>query len=490
MDTINTKRNIRNALIFSFLLLSALLLGSCEREQTDAGLAAIIERGELRVGTLYGPHNYIAGADRSTGFEYELAKAYADYLGVKLTVVPTYSLIELFNLLETEQADFLAAGLSVTEERLKKYRFSPSYAKVSQKLVFKQGKTWPRKLENLKGDLRVVRYSSHDENLTKLKETHPNLTWDATDEYDADELLQQVLDEEIDFTVADSNALALNRRMYPELAVALTLQEEKPIAWMLNKNADDTLLASLIEFFGEAIHDGTVYKIEDKYYGHVREFDYVDNRAFIRAIESKLPKYEAMFKRYSGELDWRFIAAVAYQESHWEPLARSYTGVRGMMMLTMPTAKEMGVTVRTDPEQSIRGGSKYLASLIERIPERIQEPDRIWFALASYNVGLGHVNDARKLTEQQGGDPDRWLDVKQRLPLLKQRKYYKQTKYGYARGDEASKYVENIRAYYDTLVFMENQKNSRPEGEEKNNLIPQPKGSEETEEAEEAVPAN
>ena len=159
-----------------------------------------------------------------------------------------------------------------------------------------------------------------------------------------------------------------------------------------------------------------------------------------------------LFKKYSDEFDWRLVAALAYQESHWNPKAKSPTGVRGMMMLTLPTAKSVGVTDRLDPEQSVRGGVEYLRRMVSRIPDSIEEHEKIWFALASYNVGYGHMMDARRLTKKQGGNPDAWSDVKDRLPLLRQKKYYSQTRYGFARGDEARNYVENIRRYYQSII--------------------------------------
>ena len=436
-------------------LMSIFLLSGCNGSSEPSDLEQIVKRGKIRVGTLFGPNSYYVGAQGKLGFEFELAEQYAEYLGVELEIVPSYTLNELFPKIDNGEVDFLAAGLSVTPERLENYRFAPSYTNISQKLVFKQGREWPRKLEDLQGSLKVAEYSSHAENLKNLKEKYPNLSWTVTDEFDADELLIEVLEERLDFTVADSNTLALNRRYYPEISVALTIQDAKPIAWMLSQKGSDGLLASLVEFFGQAHHDGTILALEDKYYGHIQEFNYVNTRTFIEAVSKKLPKYKELFIRYGEEIDWRFLAAISYQESHWDPHARSYTGVRGMMMLTLPTAKQMGVKSRLDAEQSIRGGAKYLQQLINRIPDRIQNPDRKWFALAAYNVGWGHLEDARALTERLGGDPDRWVDVKETLPLLKQRKYYKTTKYGYARGDEPVRYVENIRAYYDTLKFLD-----------------------------------
>lgn len=442
------------------MLITIGLLSGCNESNQPADLQEIVKRGTLRVGTLFGPNSYYIGAQGPKGFEFELAQKYADSIGVQLEIVPSYTLKELFPKIDNGEVDILAAGLSVTPERLKQYRFAPSYTEISQKLVFKQGKPWPRDIKALEGELQVSAHSSHAENLIQLQQQHPDLKWNETDEFDSDELLLEVLDERIDYTIVDSNSLAINRRYYPEISVGFTIQKPKPIAWMLSKKGDDSILSSLIEFFGEVHHDGTLLTLNEKYYGHIKEFDYVDTRTFIRAIDSKLPKYKDLFKRYGSDMDWRFLAAISYQESHWEPKARSFTGVRGMMMLTLPTAKQMGVKSRIDAEQSIRGGAKYFQQLINRIPARIKNPDRRWFALAAYNVGWGHMEDARVITQQLGGDPDRWVDVKEYLPLLKQRKYYKNTKYGYARGDEPVRYVENIRGYYDTLVFVDEKQQS------------------------------
>ncbi|TRX55844.1 membrane-bound lytic murein transglycosylase MltF [Thalassomonas sp. M1454] len=460
MKKIINKFNRRFVKLCLLLLVSTSFLSACNESEQPADLQEIVKRGTLRVGTLFGPNTYYIGAQGPKGFEFELAQKYADSIGVQLEIVPSYTLKELFPKIDNGEVDILAAGLSVTPERLKNYRFSPSYTEISQKLVFKQGKPWPRNLKDLDGKLQVSAHSSHAENLQQLKQDYPGLIWTETDEFDSDELLLEVLDERIDFTIADSNSLAINRRYYPEISVGFTIQEPKPIAWVLSKKGDDSLFSSLIEFFGEVHHDGTLLTLNEKYYGHIKKFDYVDTRTFIRAIDSKLPKYKELFQRYGSDMDWRFLAAISYQESHWEPRARSFTGVRGMMMLTLPTAKQMGVTSRIDAEQSIRGGAKYFQKLINRIPARIKNPDRRWFALAAYNVGWGHMEDARVITQQLGGDPDRWVDVKEYLPLLKQRKYYKNTKYGYARGDEPVRYVENIRGYYDTLVFIDEKQQS------------------------------
>lgn len=444
---------LTNMILVAFILT---FLSACDEKNDPASLTRILERGYINVGTIYGPTNFYTTANGFAGFEYELAKSYADSLNVELRIIPSYSLDELFIKLNTGEVDVLAASLSITDKRLKRFRFAPSYETISQKLVFKQGNIRPRKVADLNGKLMVTSGSSYVENLEKLKNSHPQLSWQETSEFDSEELLAKVLSDEIDYTIIDSNNLAINRSYYPEVSIGFTIEEPQKLAWMVSKNSADDILSSLIEFFGEAHQNGTLSALDDKYYGHIETFNYVETRTFIKAVESTLPKYQALFQRHAQDIDWRLLAAISYQESHWNPTARSYTGVRGMMMLTLATAKQMGIKSRLDTEQSIRGGAKYFKRMIAMMPDRIPSPDRIWFALASYNVGFGHLNDARIITQQQGGDPDRWVEVKKRLPLLQQKKYYKNTKHGYARGEEPVHYVDNIRRFYDTLRWLDN----------------------------------
>jgi membrane-bound lytic murein transglycosylase F len=456
-------------------------LFSCGENNQHASFERIVERGYITIGTLYGANSFYAQgsdiqnnglqSDAYAGFEYELAKQYADNLNVGLKIVPSYSLDELFIKLNTGEVDLLAAGLSVTEQRLTRFNFAPSYAKVSQKLVFKQGNIRPRRISDLTGTLMVTASSSHVESLNRLKQVNPDLNWIETTDFDGEELLIKLLNDEIDYTIVDSNTLATNRRYYPEISVGFTIQDAEPLAWMVSKNSDDAILASLVEFFGEVHHNGALLALDDKYYGHIEQFNYVETRTFIKAVKTRLPEYQEMFEKYSQEIDWRLLAAISYQESHWKPHARSHTGVRGMMMLTLATARQMGIKSRLDAEQSIRGGSKYFKRMIAKMPDRIPAPDRIWFALASYNVGFGHLNDARIITQQQGGDPDRWVEVKTRLPLLQQKKYYKKTKYGYARGSEPVHYVDNIRRYYDTLTWLDTKSKEAIEAAEEAEVI-------------------
>lgn len=446
--------------------LTTLALVGCQIEsEPKSDLDQIKERGVLRVGTLNNQLSYYIGPDGPTGLDYELAREFANQLGVQLEMKPAYRISQLYPALEQGEIDIIAAGLSQSPERMKSFRPGPAYYYVSQQLVYKKGQWRPRNLEQLlqkqselieknQGEsiLRIIGDSHFNQTLSALKTEHNTFDFKIDPNADMNDLLKQVSDGDLNFTVADSVEISLSQRIYPDIATAFELTEDQPISWFVRHSQDESFYALMIEFFGNVKQSGVLASLEEKYIGHIDSFDYVDTRAFIRALDSKLPKWSPLFKKYSDEFDWRLIAALAYQESHWNPKAKSPTGVRGMMMLTLPTAKSVGVKNRLDPEQSVRGGVEYLRRMVARIPDSIDEHEKTWFALASYNVGFGHVMDARRLTKKQGGNPDAWSDVKERLPLLRQKKYHSQTRYGFARGDEARNYVENIRRYYQSII--------------------------------------
>lgn len=432
-----------------------LMLISCAPYNKDSTLGRILDEGVLKVGSIYGRTTYYNGPTSAEGFEYELALGFADYLGVKLEVYPYYDFKELVTQLDENRIDLVAANITMTDRRKEKYKFGPAYQELNFELIYKKGENRPRNLEQLEGELTIIANDLYREPLVDAMADIGKLNWNETSDKDIEELLEMVSNDELDYTISDSNILAVARRRFPNLGIGFSLTDTLQIAWLLNKKTDDSVRAALLDYFGQMQSSGQLAALEDKYFGHVRSFDFVDTRAFMRAVNARLPEYREMFEAHAGDLDWRLLAAMAYQESHWEPDAISPTGVRGMMMLTRGTAKDMGVSDRTDAEQSISGGARYFASLLRRIPARIQSPDRIWMAMAAYNVGLGHLEDARKITESLGYNPDLWIDVKQHLPLLRQKRYYQYTRFGYARGDEAVNYVDNIRRYYDSLLWLE-----------------------------------
>jgi membrane-bound lytic murein transglycosylase F len=436
-------------------IVAILLINACS-EHTPSKLEQIVKSGLLKVVTRNSPTTYYESANGLAGVEYELASQFAEALGVDIEFKVTDNLKEINDLINSGEVDFAAAGLGASPDNDSELRFAPGYQRTTSKLVFKQGMKWPRNISQLDGELRVVAHSAYSNTLLELKETNPQLHWTETTEHTAEELLMMVLDETIDYTIVDSSELQLNRRFHPELAVAFTLGKPQNLAWAFPKTDDYSLFSKAIEFFGQQNSKGEIAQLLEKYYGHIEHFDYVGARQFHKATQKKLVEYKDMFVEYAGDdLDWRLLAAVSYQESHWKPHAKSPTGVRGMMMLTLNTAKQLGIKNRLDAEQSIRGGAQYLRKVIKRVPPRISDPDRTWFALAGYNVGWGHVEDARIITQQLGLDPDKWSDVKESLPLLQKKKWYKKTKHGYARGAEPVKYVNNIRRYYDVLVWQD-----------------------------------
>lgn len=426
-------------------------------------LDQIKARGELRVSTLNLAPSYSLDNDIPSGIDYELATLFAEYLDVKLVITPRKNISDLFSGLEKNDADIIAAALIYNPERMDKFRVGPAYYSVSQQLVYRQGTRKPNNLDSIKNPLTVSEGAAHIATLNYLQRTkHPDLQWQALQNQSSRELLRRVANGSVSYTIADSVTVSAFQRVYPQLAIAFDISEEEPVMWYMKNSEDDSLYAAMLDFFNKISEDSTLARLEEKYLGHIGGFDYVDARTFVKALESTLPEFQHLFEEYATEnIDWRLLAAVSYQESHWNPLATSSTGVRGLMMLTRPTAESLGVTDRLDPEQSIYGGVAYIESLLKRVPQTIPEDERIWFALTAYNMGFGHMQDARRLTEIQKADPNRWADVKQRLPMLTQRNHYKLTKYGYAKGYQAYRYIENIRRYRASLDDYLHEKENR-----------------------------
>ncbi|HDG1689192.1 TPA: membrane-bound lytic murein transglycosylase MltF [Kluyvera georgiana] len=417
-------------------------------------IAAIVERGELRVSTVQSPLTYATINGKVYGLDYELAQQFADYLGVKLKVTVRQNISQLFDDLDHGDADLLAAGLVYNSERVQSYQPGPTYYSVSQQLVYRVGSYRPRSLSNVTADqLTVAPGQVVINDLQTLKEKkYPDLAWTVDDKRGSVDLMQAVIDGKLNYTIADSVAIGLFQRVHPELAVALDVTDEQPVTWFSLKDNDNTLSAAMLDFFNNMNEDGTLARLEEKYLGHGDDFDYVDTRSFLRAVDNVLPDLQPLFEKYASAIDWKLLAAISYQESHWDPLATSPTGVRGLMMLTKNTAQSLGLSDRTDAEQSISGGMRYLQDMMDKVPDSVPQEEKIWFALAAYNMGYAHMLDARALTARQKGNPDSWADVKQRLPLLSQKAWYSKLTYGYARGHEAYAYVENIRKYQISLV--------------------------------------
>ena len=412
---------------------------------------------ELRVITRISPNTYFESDEGPSGFEYALLAKFAESINKKLIITTTDSNAELFAQLKNEEVQLASAGLSTNQTFNGEILYSEPYIKSQPLVVYRVGNQKPRKPDDLiDHEIVVAADTNHSASLEKIRRKHPQLQWREINNVDYMDILARIENNEIEYTLLDSTDLLLHQGFFPRVKKAFPLGDKVSFAWAFSNNIGNTeLLLAANQFISKIKEDGTLAKLEEQYYGQAVHISQVDANEFAKNISQKLPKYLKIIKDIAKQhnLDWELLAAISYQESGWNPLAKSRTGVRGMMMLTLPTAKEVNVTNRLDPDQSLNGGALYFKKLKNRLPASVQEPDRTWLALAAYNVGMGHLEDARAITKSKGGDPNSWYDVKQSLPLLTQRKWYSKTRYGYARGYEPVHYVQNIRHYQNVLTW-------------------------------------
>lgn len=459
---LSRKSQTRIAIILAGALILIGIIGLLYITRQDARplLEQIKQRGTLVVAMRRSPAVYVDGAEGPDGFEFVLTRAFADQLGVKLRLAFPETLDHLFTAIANRSVDMASAALTVTPRRSLSVAFSDPYLTVSEQLIYRAGSHRPRSLDDIApGDLHVVAGSSHEETLIQLRDAGQSaLTWQRHPGDGTRRLLSEVDNGSIRLTTADSNVAALDRRLFPHIATAFELGSPQPIAWAFAKGADHSLRIAANEFLETLEQEGRLERLRARFFGHTGRLNLVDAREFWRHVRDRLPALRPLFKQ-AGELtglDWRLLAAIGYQESHWDAKAVSPTGVRGIMMLTRSTAKRVGVDNRSDPAQSITGGAHYLQIVEKKIPQRIRRPDRLWLTLAGYNIGFGHLEDARILTQRAGDNPDLWLDVKRYLPLLAKPEHHKTVRRGFARGQEAVDYVDNIRNYYDMLIWYAN----------------------------------
>lgn len=432
------------------------LSGCHEDKNQHSQLQKIKQQGVLRVLTRIDPTTYYQGPKGMSGMEYDLVQLFAKRLGVEVEFIIPATFDDIIRQITRNKADIAAAGITITEERKKHMLFSLPYQEVTEQLLYHASNKPPKQITDVSnGILEIVKNTSHAETLATLKLEHPQLEWLTNNELDSNGLIYLLNAGLIDYTLSDSNQIELIHRFYPNVEVAFDLTEPQLLAWALPKSDDLSLYHEVNLFFADIIKNRALERLIERYYGHTSWMNDFDNCKFREHFKTRLPKYQALFEAAAVEykLDWRLLAAMGYQESHWQEDVSSATGVKGLMMLTQDTASQVGIENRNNAKQSIMGGTQYLKQSMNQIAPHIQEPDRTWFALAAYNIGYGHLEDAMQLTKAQKGNPDKWLDVKKRLPLLRQEKWFKQTKFGFARGDEPVTYVEGIRSYYDLMVW-------------------------------------
>lgn len=444
--------------IFSILSITAvsLMLTSCG---SDRIFDRLNTEETLIVLTRNSPTTYYFDNDQETGFEYELTKAFADAEGLKLRISVAFTLEDLMSSLAEGQAHVAAAGLTKTNDRDLQFKATDPYLKQKPLIVYKSGASRPRNLNELVDrDIVVLAGSSHIESLKRLNQTIGNINWREIRAADSLEIMQLVAEEKAELAIVDSIEFRMQHGLFPRLVAALSLEDEEDIVWYLpSLPGSDALRLRFNRFLQNHKETGALQRLRERHFGSSKNASRIGSFTFQQKVKTTLPKWQPLIEAvaYEYQLDWRLLAAVSYQESHWDPTAISPTGVRGMMMITRATAKDLGVIDRTDAKQSLRGGARFIKSLSRRLPSDIPEPDRMWMVLAAYNIGMGHLEDTRVLAQKNGLDPDRWQDVRELLPRLQNPIYYSSTRYGFARGKEAVTYVDNIRHYYSVLKLQD-----------------------------------
>ena len=443
------------------------LLGSlagCGHADAPRALDEIRARGELRVVTLNLPTCYYFGAQGAEGLEFELVRAYAARLRVKLTINALANETAMQAELAAGRADIAAASLTDSPDWSLAGAAASPYARIPQLVVYQRGHVQPRETLQLESARLAVRAGSPQERiLERMKRTvAPTLQWVETAPSSADPV-EDVDSGNAEYAISDAREFSFAHHLYPNVLVGFALPEERPAQWLVRHGGPD-LLASVNAFFRELDASGALARLVQQSSGDTRRFKYEESREFQAHVGDRLPRYRSWFEQAATQsgVDWRLLAAIGYQESKWDPRAESDDGAAGVMMLTAETAHSLGVKDRSNPEQSIFGGARYLAQVRAMFPERISEPDRTWLTLAAYNVGFGHLEDARVITQALGKNPDSWTDVRARLPLLAQERWYSRARRGYARGWEPVQYVDRIQRWLRLLEWQPGEPDPAP----------------------------
>ena len=437
--------------LFYFVLIN---INGCSKESSK--LKQIKSNGILRIALVADPPHYFPNKVKERGYDFELVSHYATSIDVELEIIKTNTSNEIIFLLNQGKVDIGILGSSPefdqkNIENVVTYNNSKWYV-----IGNRANRQLPKSIDSIEPNTMIVANGSNASfMLHSIGEDYPSLLWDELKNTNVRSILERINENHSKISIISEDIYAYYQYLFPETKKIFVLPIKYPSRWLVKNNNNLSFLYSINSFFNKYKQNGKLEKIGKTYYEHLSAFDYVDIRYYLKRINKKLPKYKKYFVEAAknSALDARIIAAVSYQESHWNRKARSPTGVRGMMMLTLDTAKRVGVKNRLNAKQSIFGGAKYLKILYESFSNTIEEPDRLWFTLAAYNIGLGHVEDARTITKSQGDNPNSWIDVEKHIPKLSQKKWYKKTKYGFARGHESIEFVKRVRRYYDILCL-------------------------------------
>ncbi|MCY4044172.1 MAG: membrane-bound lytic murein transglycosylase MltF [Cellvibrionales bacterium] len=438
------------------VFLCLLLIASCSRAPSPNTLNANILPHQSALPTLRiaGPFSYADNAislKGTIGLQIELAQLYAEEHNFRISFISAKGEEDLIKKLQQGKADIGILEFPSYAELTK----SPDILSSHTQVIYKRGSLRPLSFE----DLAEKRVTAHDSPRFRkqaqfIQAHYPQVTFEFSPKTQL-QLLKEINQGKLAFGLIDSATFIHLRSRFHRTKVAFDAFYPESINWILAPHLNEKTINQTDDFFSSIKANGTFSHIKDKYFGHTQKAKPLSSVTFFSRVEQRLPQYQDLIEQIAEkhQIDWRLLAAISYQESHWNPRAKSPTGVRGMMMLTLPTAKELGVKNRLDPAESLDGGAKYLNYILGRLDD-VAEPDKTWLALAAYNVGFGHLQDARKITEFHGDDPNRWSDIQRYLPLLEKKDWYSYTTHGKARGREPVNYVRHIRHFKELLEWQ------------------------------------
>lgn len=429
-------------------------------DKTVLGLKHIKLRGKLRVSTDYNSTNYFIYKGRAMGFQYELLKALAEELDVKLELNVENDLQTAFSSLESGNIDLIGMNLAITTDRQERFNFTIAHSQSKQVLIQRKASKSDsvpliRNQLDLKDKLvHVQQASAYVERLENLsKEIGGSIHLEKLDRIEVEELIEQVSKGEIDYTIADENVAKVNKSYYPNIDTATEISFPQDMAWALRKGSKELTEAInlWLKKFKKTARYNQIYR---KYFLSSRIVRR-HNSEYFTLKSGKISKYDELIKKNSKliDWDWRLLSALVSQESHFDPKAKSWVGAFGLMQLMPETAFRYDVDEDSNPEQNVRAGVRHLKYLSRRLDKVLgDKTDKLNFLLASYNVGLGHILDARRLAKKNGQNPDLWQGSVDYYLLNKSKpEFYKDpvVKYGYCRGKEPYNYVRSILSLYD-----------------------------------------
>ncbi len=428
-------------------------------------LAGIRKRGTLRVLTVNNGATYFLWRGELKGFEYELARKFADEIGcnLEMVVIPAYG--GLIPALREGKGDIIAALMTATAARKKRVAFSRPYSYAVETVVAWADESGIEKAIDLSGRTVTVREaSSYRQTLDELKKTVPGLIINfAPAEMQTEKIIDRVAAGEYDLTVADSDILAIELTWRDDVKGVLALGEKVPHCWAVRES--NTKLLQAINGFFDREYRGLFYNLAyKKYFQNPKKIkSYVKDRADLGSDGSISP-YDGLVRKSAVDydFDWRLITAQMYRESRFKPDAVSWAGAKGLLQVMPKTAGEMGLSPLEDPKIGIEAGVRYLDWSRDRFDKDLPQDEKVFFALSAYNAGAGHVFDARRLAKKLGLNPDRWFgNVEEAIMLLSRPEYAQKARYGYVRGKEVTDYVRSIRDRYRAYVELTGDKNRK-----------------------------